>query len=229
MQKTIYIIFLLAVITFSVSCFNKKTGPARSAEELYNAAIEELESKSGFPYIFTGTDYDNLYDSLKEIQIRYTFSPYATLAEVRTADAYFKQEEYRQAAIEYEEFMNRHPSHSEYEHANYYLAESFYRLKKGKDRDPEKLVMTIKWFEEYIKNFPDSRRVDEAREKVTECKNTLAEREIYIGNYYKKRKNYKAALERYRNVLEKYPDTDYNSEALELIDETENKIKDQES
>lgn len=222
-------VFGLILLTFSVSCFNKETKPARSAEELYNEALAELNEKSGFPYIFKGTDYDKLYDSLKEIQIRYTFSPYATLAEVRTGDAYFKQQEYRQAIIEYEEFMNRHPSHSEYEHANYYLAESYYRLRKGKDRDPEKLEMTIKWFNEYIAKFPDSDRVDEARKKIAESKNTLAKREIYIGNFYKKRENYKAALERYRNVLEKYPDTDYNDEAIELINEAESEMKDKES
>lgn len=230
MNKSSFKLFTVLIITVLLTgCFNKDTEPASSAEELYNTAMGELNNKTEFPYIFTGTDYDKLFQSLRELQLRYTFSPYATLAEVRTGDAFFKQEEYRQAVIEYEEFMKRHPSHSEYEHANYYIAESYYRLRKGKDRDPDKLLKTIEWFEEYLNRYPDSPRSDEARDKIAECKNTLAKREIYIGNFYKDKDNYKAALERYRNVIEKYPDTDYNSEAAELINETEDKIKNQES
>lgn len=226
MKNTLSLFFLIVVLTITTSCFKKNTGPAKSAEELYNEAVAELESESSFPYIFTGTDYDILFENLKEIQIRYTFSPYATLAEVRTADAYFKQEEYRQAITEYNQFINNHPSHSEVEHATYYLAESYYILRKGKDRDPEKPFLAIQWFNKFIEQFPDStKRVAEAREKIVECRNILAEREIYIGNFYKKKKNYKAALERYKNVIEKYPETDFNEKALKLIEETKSKSK----
>ncbi len=227
MKNSLTIFLLIATLTLTTSCFKKNTGTVRSAEELYNEAINELESKSSFPYIFTGTDYDILFENLKEIQIRYTFSPYATLAEIRTADAYFKQEEYSQAITEYKEFINNHPSHREIEHATYYLAETYYTLRRGKDRDPEKPFLAIEWFSKFIERFPDStKRVEEAKEKIIECRNILAEREIYIGNYYKKKKNYKAALKRYNNVLEKYPETDFNKKAVELIEETKSKTED---
>ena len=97
---------------------------------------------------------------------------------------------------------------------------------EGKDRDPEKPFLAIQWFNKFIEQFPDStKRVAEAREKIVECRNILAEREIYIGNFYKKKKNYKAALERYKNVIEKYPETDFNEKALKLIEETKSKSK----
>lgn len=228
MKNSFFTVLLIILLFSGVSCFKKNTESARSAEELYNKAVEELESNPTFPYIFTGTDYEILFETLKEIQIRYTFSSYATLAEVRTADAYFKREEYRQAITEYQQFINNHPSHPEVEHATYRLADSYYILRRGKDRDPEMPRQAIDWFSRFIDEFPGStEKVEEAKEKIVDCRNILAKREIYIGNFYKKKKNYKAALKRYNNVIEKYPETKYNQKALDLIEETKSKSQDQ--
>ncbi|MGH7885981.1 MAG: outer membrane protein assembly factor BamD [Thermodesulfobacteriota bacterium] len=230
MRKTIPFIFVISIMLLSSSCFHKKTGPAKSAEELYNESTAELNKKSSFPRLFSGTNFDKLFENLKEIQIRYTFSPYATLAEVRTGDAYFKQEEYSLAVSEYTEFIKLHPTHSEIEHATYYIAESYYLLRRGKDRDYGKPILAIEWFTKFIQQFPDStERVEEAKKKIIECRNILAKREIYIGKFYQKRKNYEAAIKRYNNVLEKYPDTRYNNEALELLEEVKVKPEKQKS
>ncbi|NIP29840.1 MAG: outer membrane protein assembly factor BamD [Candidatus Dadabacteria bacterium] len=222
-MKNYLIIF--ALFTFLVaSCGGKNKIYEDTAENLYEEALKELNKEEGFPWILSGTNYDKLFDLLKEIQLRYTFSHYAILAELRTADTYFKKEEYRQAAVEYLNFINRHPGNIELEHATYQLANSYYKLRRGKDRDPSKPSLAIKWFTHFIELYPHSELVVKAEKKIVKCRNILAEREIYIGNYYKKRNNYKAAIERYKNVLEYYPETRFKDKAINLIEETQQKI-----
>jgi len=189
-----------------------------SEEQLYQQAVEMLESKKrGFPWIFTGTDYKTLLKLLKEIQLRDPYSPYAILAELKTADVYFNKGEYEQAAIEYEEFLKRHPGSDQAPYATYRLALSQYKQRKKPDRDPTSTREALKWLEFFIEKYPESPLVSKANERISECRNSLAMREIYIGNYYAKRKNFKAAANRYNMVVSQYSDTKAFEEGLFLL------------
>lgn len=217
-MKRTYISILLLTLLINLGCGSKKSIYSESAEELYQQATTELFKKEGgFPWIFTGTNYDKVFEILKEIQLRYTFSPFATLAELRTADAYFKKQEYGQAIIEYNEFIKNHPGNQEISYATYQLALSNYKLRRGKDRDPTNAREAIKWFNTFIEKYPDSNLVGDARKKIKKCRKLLAGREIYIGKFYLKRKNYKAAYERFNTVVENYSDTKFSEEALKLL------------
>jgi len=217
MNKKIILFLLLAVAVTAASC-GKKNIRSASAKQLYADATNELyNKKSGFPWIFTGPNYDIILETLKEIRLRYTFSPFATLAEIRTADTYFRQGKYSQAIIEYEQFLKDHPGHNEYLHALYQLATSNYELRNPKDREPTFTRNAIARFREFIQRYPESELVPEAEEKIIECEKLLAAREIHIGKFYLKKKNYKASLERFNLVLKQYPDTKYYDEAMRLI------------
>ncbi len=207
---------LLVFLTFS--CGKKRIDQGLSDEELYQQAVEMLERKEGgFPWIFSGTDYKTLFKILKEIQLRDPYSKYAILAELSTADAYFKKEEYEQAAIEYEEFLKRHPGSDEASYATYRLAVSHFKQVKTPDRDPTSTREALKWFEFFVEKYPESPLVGKANEKISQCRERLAMREIYIGNYYAKRKNFKAAANRYNVVVSQYSDTNEFKKALYLL------------
>lgn len=209
---------LTLLIILSFACGAKRVNQSMSDEQLYQQAVEMLEAKKrGFPWIFTGTDYKTLFKILKEIQLRDPYSKYSILAELRTADAYFRKEEYEQAAIEYEEFLKRHPGSDEASYATYRLALSHYKLVKKPDRDPTSTRDALKWFEFFVEKYPESPLVGEANKKISQCRNRLAKREIYIGNYYAKRKNFKAAANRYNVVVSQYSDTKEFEKALYLL------------
>ncbi|MGI9554307.1 MAG: outer membrane protein assembly factor BamD [Thermodesulfobacteriota bacterium] len=217
-KLTLFLFLFLVMVIFTVGCGKKAKIKSGTAQELYADATNELYNKEGgFPWIFTGPDYDVILETLKEIQLRYTFSPFATLAEIRTADTYFKKEEYEQAITEYEEFIKNHPGHNEYEYALYQLALSNYELRASKDRDPTFTRNSIKWFTKFIEEYPNSQLIPSAEEKVMECRKILAAKQLSIGKFYMKKKNYKAALDRFNIVLEKYSDTKYSDEAYKLI------------
>ena len=218
MTKILAVLILTVSLLFVINCGSKKVPKDLTDEQLYDAAIKELTAdKGGFPWIFRGRDYDMIFTYLKEIQLRYTYSPYAALAELRTGDAYFEKEEYEQAAIEYEEFLKRHPGHAEAPYATYRLALSYYKEIKSPDRDPLNTRLALQWFNTFIEKYPDSPLVPDARERALRCRDRLARREIYIGNFYSRRDNYKAAADRYKIVVDDYNDTQRYQEALYLL------------
>jgi len=87
-------------------------------EKLYEEALYELNDEGLFGFFFSA-DYDSVLYNLRTIKLRYPYSPYATLAQIRIADAYYQKGEYEQASVEYDEFIKRHPAHEEIPHAYY--------------------------------------------------------------------------------------------------------------
>lgn len=218
-ENKLFVFLLLAFSTlFVVSCGSKKVPKDMNDEQLYGAAVEELEGKNGgFPWIFGGKDYETIFKLFKEVQLRYTYSPYATLAELRTADTYFDKGEYETAAIEYEEFLKRHPGHKEAAYATYRLGLSFYKEIRSPDRDPTFTRESLKWFTHFVDEYPGSPLVPNAEQRIQKCQDRLAKREILIGNFYNKRRNYKAAANRYIVVVSEYPSSNKYEEALYLL------------
>lgn len=227
MRKTRSVVLALTVLLL-FSCGAKRIERGESAEAIYRRAMDELQKKRGFPWIFTGTDYDTVLKLLKEIQLKYTFSPYATLAELRTADVYFKKGEFEQASIEYEDFIKRHPGHEETPYATFRLGLSHYKQMRSYDRDPTNTRETIKWFNSFLEQYPDSPLKNEAEKMMEWCRERLARREIYIGNFYANRKNHKAAAERYKAVVDQYANTREHEEALFLLGMSYSKMGQQE-
>ena len=52
----------------------------------------------------------------------------------------------------------------------------------------------------------------------------MASKEMYIGKYYLKKKKWAAAINRFKNIIEKYETTIYVEEALHRLVETNYKI-----
>lgn len=219
-------LLVIVALLLAVSCGGKKAIYEGTAEQLNDEVLEELNKDSR---VFGGTNYDKVFDILKEIQIRYPYTKYAALAELRSGDAYFKKKEYTVASEEYENFITNHPGHKELDYAMYRLGLSYYKMKAGKDRNHSKRLQSIKWFTLLNKTYPDSPYAEQTQDKIEKAREMLAEREIYIGEFYQKKKNYEAAAQRYRNVLENYSDTGYAEKARELLRKTEEKLSEQSS
>jgi outer membrane protein assembly factor BamD len=211
-------LILVFCLAFIINCGSKKVPKDLSDQELYDSAVKQMtEDSGGFPWIFKARDYDTIFAYLKEIQLRYTYSPYSALSELRTGDLYFQRGEYEQAAIEYEEFLKRHPGHKDAAYATYRLALSHYKEIKSPDRDPTSTRLALEWFNTFVEKYPDSPLVPDARKKILNCRDILAKREIYIGNFYSSRDNYRAAADRYKIVVTDYNDTNKYAEALYLM------------
>lgn len=150
-----------------------------------------------------------------DLKNQHPYSRFATEAELRIANIHFKRDSFIEAKLSYQLFREYHPKHSKTDFIIFRIGlSSFNQLPTTVDRDFSEAKSAIAAFNQLIKYFPNSPYTKEARIKKTEVFKKLAEKEMYIANYYFQRKQYKSSLKRFENIMYKYPRVGLNSAAL---------------
>ena len=65
-----------------------------------------------------------------------------------------------------------------------------------------------------LQKYPDSEYAEDARNKIDVARDQLAGKEMQIGRYYLERREYLAAVNRFKTVVEEYQTTRHVEEAL---------------
>ena len=96
----------------------------------------------------------------------------------------------------------------------YLQANSYYMQIPDISRDQEKTAKALETFQAVVQKYPKSEYVDDAKYKIQVTQDQLAGKEMSIGRFYLNRRNYTAAINRFRNVLQYYQTTRHAAEAL---------------
>lgn len=198
-------------------------GACSSAEKLDNDPAKLFERAQ--------EDIDNdryqfAVEKLRTVKNKFPYSRYSVLAKLRLADVYFLQESFGEAAAAYESFAELHPKHDKVPYALERVGESYYKDIPGNiARDLTSAQRSLEAYERFMKKFPTNARANEVLKKKTEVRNTLAEKQMYIGNWYLGQDQYLAALRRYKMVLEVYGDTKWSREAKTKLKEAEEELQ----
>ncbi len=157
----------------------------------------------------------------QQIKDRYPFSPYATLAELRLADCKFYQGLYEEALPLYQEFEKLHPTNEAIPYVLFQEGTSYYRLMESPDRDQSATKKMIQIYERLLRRFPDSPYTHEAKKRIGQGRERLAQHEIVVAKWYFRTRHYPQARMRLLTVLEKYPDTEASRDAKKLLSKVE--------
>lgn len=154
------------------------------------------------------------FQALKD---RYPYSELAPEAKLRMADALYRLELYEEAYDAYDEFERLHPINPAVPYALYQKGMSYFSQIRNVDRDQAPTRRARDEFERLLQRYPDSDYSFRARRKLRECYAYLAGQELFIADFYLKKKQYRAAKERYRYLLENYPDFGQYHRAIENL------------
>lgn len=178
-----------------------------SGQELAQDGMEEYNSGN----------YRNAIESFEKLKDWYPFSKLAMLAELKIADAHFELEEYEEAIVAYEEFASLHPRNEAIPYVIYQIGLCYFNRVDTVDRDQTNAQKALETFTRLAKQYPKDPYAFKANEKAKECLKSIAGHEFYVGLFYFKNKHYKAALERFRSVITRYPDVGVHQQALQYI------------
>ncbi|HRK06240.1 MAG TPA: outer membrane protein assembly factor BamD [Pseudobdellovibrionaceae bacterium] len=160
--------------------------------------------------------YEDAVMKFSEVKNKHPYSRFATEAELRVADVQFKRESYIEAQHAYQTFKELHPKHSRIDYVTFRLGLSYFnQLPPTIDRDLSLADKAILYFDELTASFPKSEFVKEAQEKKLAAIKMLGDKELYIAQFYFKKKQYDSALGRYEGLLRNYPR--YEQGALALL------------
>jgi outer membrane protein assembly factor BamD len=179
-------------------------------QELYHQAQDFLGKEK----------YYKAGEFLDRLEQEYPESPLMAQVRLNRADIHFKLEEFDQARAEYDRFLNLHPVHPQADFARFRIAVTFFEQIFSVDRDQSATIKALEAFERFLKEYPQSLLVSQAKEKVSVCRLKLAEQDRYIARFYLKTGSYRAARGRLQKIWNLYPEVPWKDEILFLLSQS---------
>ena len=136
---------------------------------------------------------------------------------MKRGEAFFDKDEFAEAIVEYQHFLELHRAHQLAVYAQFRMAESHLRMAKSIDRDPEPIQKAIAAFEKLRKEFPGSKYESQALQRLEDCHAWLARTHLFVGQFYYRRASYLAAAHRFDQIMKDYPDKPVAPEALYFL------------
>ena len=190
-----------------------------------------------------GTPVQTLYqDSLKLLEAgnwsgaengyrrllaQFPYGPYTEQALIETAYAQYKAGKHDDAVSTIDRFIRTYPTHRNIAYLYYLrgLANAnrdtvFLRRVWSLDSSRRDLSAPRQAFADFgivVDRYPNSRYAADARERMGALRNTFALGELNSGLYYLRRGAWTSAAGRANFVLETYPDTAYQADAIALL------------
>ena len=98
------------------------------------------------------------------------------------------------AVSAYREFLTLYPQHPRSDYAQFRAGESYFKQKNSSDRDQTATKQALEEYERLLDLYPQSTHVEETRDRIKTCRQTLARAHHQVGFFYQKtRKSWRAA------------------------------------
>jgi outer membrane protein assembly factor BamD len=147
---------------------------------------------------------------LKQDPLERNYDPHVIM---KRAESFFEKEDYAEAGVEYQHFLDLHKTHILAPYAQYRLGLSHFKQVTARDRDPEPVRKAMEGMEKLLKEYPGSSYESDARTRIKECREHLASYELYVGRHYYREEAYLAAIHRFERVVRQYPESEAFSQA----------------
>jgi len=174
------------------------------ADELYAMGEKELEGKRILPF-YTRVNYTRAIELFQSIIDNYPYSEYAVKAELKIADAYYSDGKYDEALSYYRDFGDLHPQHEMVPYTIFRSGMCHYERIESVDRDQTSAKNALGFFDRLLVQYPHSQYAQEAEPLWRELQVRMAEHDERIADFYRKRSEFEAAADRYRQLLDAHP------------------------
>jgi len=200
---------LLLVLLVGGCESKKKEYIERPVEKLYNEALDLMQAKQ----------YGSAVETFDEVERQHPYSVWATKAQLMASYAYYLGNRYDDAILALDRFIQLHPSNRDVAYAMYLKGLSYYEQISDVARDQKITELALNSFKELVARFPQSKYARDVKVKIDLAYDHLAGKEMEIGRYYHTQRQYLAAINRFRNVVENYQTTTHVPEALHRLTE----------
>ena len=179
------------------------------AEDIYNQGLARLNSN----------DTEGAAKKFGDLEKQYPFSQWSKKGLLMTTYSQYKGAQYDDAIQSANRFYNLYPTSPDAPYALYLAAMSYYNQIPDISRDQNAAERSLALFKQLVDKYPKSEYAEDAKFKIQVTSDQLAGKEMSVGRFYLTRRNYTAAINRFREVLGKYQRTRHTEEALERLTE----------
>jgi outer membrane protein assembly factor BamD len=184
--------------------YKMEVTPDVPASKTYDQGLEKLANGAPAEAAKKFTDLGKQYPS----------SDWARKGLLMQTYAQYQAADYTSAETSAERYLKDYPNSPEADYILYLQANSYYMQIPDISRDQEKTAKALETFQAVVQKYPKTEYADDAKYKIQVTEDQLAGKEMSIGRFYLNRRNYTAAINRFRNVLQYYQTTRHAAEAL---------------
>lgn len=146
--------------------------------------------------------------------------PISLKAELAVADVYFRQREYEQARLAYEDFARLHPRSPDLDYVVYRTGLAVYkRSPRIAARDQTPTWQAINTWTGYAERFPESEYNEEVARLLLACRDRIARKELIVARFYRRQDKWLAVRHRAQTVLQQHPESTLVPDALYYLGE----------
>lgn len=138
---------------------------------------------------------------------------------VLAAFAYYKGGKLPEAVASARRYTTLHPGTKEAALAHHIIAQSHFDEMRGPNRDQGETRKALAELKTLKTRYPNSPYAKDADNKIRITEDTLAAAEMEVGRYYLKKKQYVAAINRFKTVVAEYQTTAHVEESLMRLTE----------
>ena len=203
---------LLAIPAGACSMFDKEDplGPDMPAEKLYNEGVFLLNQKG---------EFKAAAKKFEEVERQHPYSDWARKSLIMVAYARYEAREYDDAINAARRYVTLHPSSPDTAYAQFLIGSAYYDQIPDVSRDQARAERAIAALEEVSRKYPTTEYAVASKQKVGMARDQLAGKEMQIGRYYLGRKDFTAAINRFKIVVTQYQTTRHVEEALMRLTE----------
>ncbi|PID51444.1 MAG: outer membrane protein assembly factor BamD [Pasteurellales bacterium] len=212
-------------------------GCSSSKDDIENLTSQELYKK-GQTYL-QQENYSSAIRYLESVDGRFKQGEYREQTQLSLMFSYYKMAEYYRVIEVAEQFIRNNPYSKKMDYVYYLLGLSNVRLGDNFVQDLFKVNRASRavnrnlnaygYFQLLTTYFPKSKYSEDAKQWMPYLKNKLAEHELEIVKYYKKRKAYVAIVNRVEEMIYKYPDCKATVDSYPYLQEAYEKMGIQDS
>ena len=155
-----------------------------------------------------------------EVNAEHPYSDYSRRAMIMSAFLNFRRGQYQETIDDATRYVTLYPASPDAAYAQYLIGESYFRQIPDVTRDQEMSRKAVQAMGEVYNKYPDSEYAEDARKKVELARSQIAGKEMQVGRYYLERRQYLAAVNRFKNVVEHFQTTTHVEEALHRLTES---------
>lgn len=209
---TLATIAILSVSLAGCASTGKKSDTkyvARDVDTLYNAAMERMDKRQ---YKVAAALFD-------EVERQHPYSVWARRAQLMSSFNYYLAKKYPESIQSAQRFLSIHPGNKDAPYALYLIGIDYYEQIQDVTRDQKITQQAMDALGEVVRRYPETRYAADARLKMDLVRDHLAGKEMEIGRFYERRRDWLAATIRFRKVIDEYQTTTHVPEALMRLTE----------
>src|SRR5688572_16672123 len=183
---------------------------ARDVNTLYNAAWQRMEAGN---YAVAAAIFD-------EVERQHPYSVWARRAQLMSAFCYYAAKDHTKSIDSARRFLSIHPGNRDAPYALYLIALNYYEQISDVTRDQAVTRQALDSLGELVRRYPSTAYAEDARLKIDLVRDHLAGKEMEIGRFYQRRRQWLASVIRFRAVVDEYQTTSHAPEALMRLTES---------